>query len=179
VKLTWFGGTTLRIHIGGEILVCDPDGAPPGVDRGELRSGADRMFGIAKDDPALAKIDPAAWRPRAAARAIDAAAPSAVLLYRLGARSILIDAVGEPPLLLLAEEAPPRLGRWAADAVVVLFHASDALVAAATVLLDVSPPRMIALAVDEAGLDLAVAEIAEHLDGTGLVSLEPGMAVEV
>src|SRR5688572_25230654 len=28
MKLTWFGGTTLRIHMGGKILLCDAAGAP-------------------------------------------------------------------------------------------------------------------------------------------------------
>lgn len=179
MKLTWFVGTTIRIHTGGEILVADAERAPAGVDRGELTAGADRLFGLAPDDASLPSIEPTAWRQRTAPRAIDATAPSEVLIYRLAEGAVLIDAVGEPPLVLLVRGAPPRLGRWSADAVIVLFHASEELVAAASVLLDVSPPRLIALATDEAAIDLAVAELAEHLDGTALVSMEPGQALEV
>ena len=73
----------------------------------------------------------------------------------------------------------PPAGRWADDAVIVLFGAGEAIVAAATVLLDVAEPRLLALAADEQAIDVAVAELREHLDGTGLISLEPGMAVEV
>jgi hypothetical protein len=112
-------------------------------------------------------------------RAIDATAPSEVLVYRVGAGAVLVDAVGEPPLLLLTQGAPPRLGRWSADAVVIFFHASEELVAAGSVLLDVSPPRLIALAADEARVEAAIAALAEHLDGTALVSMEPGQALEV
>jgi len=47
-----------------------------------------------------------------------------------------------------------------------------------TVLLDIARPKLIALAADEGDVDLAVAELGEHLDGAGLASLEPGMALE-
>ena len=29
MKLTWFGGTTIRIYIGGQIFVADPSAATP------------------------------------------------------------------------------------------------------------------------------------------------------
>jgi hypothetical protein len=61
----------------------------------------------------------------------------------------------------------------------VLCSARESLVADVTVLLDVSRPRLVALAVDEQTLDTAVEELSEHLDGAGLVSLEPGLALEV
>ena len=75
--------------------------------------------------------------------------------------------------------AAPRFGRWADGAVIVLTSAREALVAEATVLLDVARPRLIALAVEAETLDAVVAELGEHLQGTGLVSLEPGLALEV
>jgi hypothetical protein len=63
--------------------------------------------------------------------------------------------------------------------VIVLTSARESFIAEATVLLDVARPRLLALAVDEQTLDVAVAELSEHLAGAGLVSLEPGLAVEV
>jgi hypothetical protein len=63
--------------------------------------------------------------------------------------------------------------------VVVLFGAREGLIATGTVLLDVAQPRLLALAAEEGDVETAIAELAEHLDGTGLVSLEPGMALEV
>jgi hypothetical protein len=176
MKLTWFGGTTLRVYVGGEIVVVDGDVAPPGVDRGELLAGADRAVRLA-GDATVPRIDAAAWRPPKAGRAIDA--PRPLDIAYLGPSALLIAAAGEPPLVILGSSEPPRFGRWADGAVVVLTSGREGLVAEATVLLDLARPRLVALAVDEQTLDIAVDELSEHLDGTGLVSLEPGLAVEV
>ena len=178
MKLTWFARTTIRIHIGGEILVADPDGSPDFVDRHELVSGADGIFALATDAPGLPTLDPVRWRPRVPRPAIDEAGDESVQVFSIGRRAVLIDAVGEPPLVLIAASEAPRFGRWADGAVVVLFGAREGLVATGTVLLDVARPKLIALAADEGDVDLSVAELAEHLDGAGLVSLEPGMALE-
>ena len=179
MKLTWFAGTTLRIHIGGQILVADADQAPAGVDRRELVAGADRLFSLAVDNYALAEIDPSHWRPRRAARPLDEAAAGEVNVLRMASDAVLIDAPNEPPLALLAGPEAPRFGRWSNDAVLVLFGAGEALVALGTVLLDIAPPRLLALAADEPTIERAVAELREHLEGTALVSLEPGLALEV
>jgi hypothetical protein len=93
--------------------------------------------------------------------------------------ALLIAAAGEPALVILGDGMLPRFGRWAEGAVIVLTSAREGLVAEVTALLDVAQPRLIALAVDSETLDRVVDEIAEHLDGTGLTSLEPGLAVEV
>jgi hypothetical protein len=181
MKLTWFAYTTIRIHIGGQILVADAEAAPDFVDRRELISGADRTFALASDSPGLSPLDPARWRPRLAPRAIEGemTAHEAVRLFSIGRRAVLVDAIGEPPLVLIAASDAPRFGRWADDAVVVLFSDREGLVATGTVLLDIARPRLVALAADEAHIDLAVAELREHLDGAALVSLEPGLALEV
>jgi hypothetical protein len=180
MKLTWFAKTTIRIHIGGQILVADPEQAPAFVDQRELVSGADRVFTLAEADEGLPLVDAAKWRPRAAARPIDdAPVDDGVKILRIGRGAILVDAAGEPPLALIASSEAPRFGRWSNDAVVVLFGAREGLVATGTVLLDIAQPRLIALAADEATLDLAIAELGEHLEGAGLVSLEPGLALEV
>lgn len=174
MKLTWFGNTALRAYIGGEIVVIDPDASPEGVDRGELLAGSDR---VAVFDGAAPIIDPADWRPRPLGRAMDD--PPPLDLLRIGQDALLIGAAGEPPLVLLGAGDLPRFGRWADGAVIVLLSARETLVAEVTALLDVARPRVIALAVDEETLDRAIDELAEHLDGTGLVSMEPGLALEV
>jgi hypothetical protein len=179
MKLTWFAGTTIRLHIGGQILVADADRALPGIDRQELVSGADRRFSLATDDYTLAEVDPSHWRPQRATRPLDAAPAGDVNVLRIASDAVLIDAPGEPPLALLAGPDAPRFGRWSNDAVLVLFGAGEALVALGTVLLDIAPPRLLALAADEPTIERAVAELGEHLDGTVLVSLEPGLALEV
>ena len=67
MKLTWFGGTALRVYVGGEIVVIDADDAPAGVDRSELRAGAAHLVELGK----VPEINPAFWRNRQVARAID------------------------------------------------------------------------------------------------------------
>ena len=175
MKLTWFGGTTFRVYLGGEIVVVDAQRAPAGVDRGELLAGADRVVALA-GDAAVPSIDAAAWRPKAV-RPMDEQPPAEIL--GIGPSALLIAAAGEPPLVVLGSGEPPRFGRWADGAVVVLTSGRDSFVAEATVLLDVARPRLVALAADEQMLDLAIEELSEHLDGAGLVSLEPGLALEV
>ena len=175
MKLTWFGGTTLRVYLGGEIVVIDADKAPAGVDRGEVLAGADRVVRLA--DASIPSVDPAGWRPKPAPRAIDQVPPLEVL--RIGSGALLVAAAGEPPLVILGPGEAPRYGRWADGAVVVLTSGREGLVAEVTVLLDVARPRLIVLAADEQTLDMAVDELAEHLDGAGLASLEPGLALEV
>jgi hypothetical protein len=177
MKLTWFGGTTVRIHIGGAILVLDPAGAPDGIDAAELVSGADMVIaGFGTDLPTL---DAGRWRPRKPPRLLDQAeAPLPVVAWSAGAGAVLVDAVGEPPLLLVAGDVPP-LARWADAAVVTLFGDSAALVRRAGAVLDDTPPRLLALAGDEAAIDTAIAALRDRLDGTGLVSLEAGLALEI
>jgi len=172
VKLTWFGGTTLRVQLGGKIVVVDAESAPPGIDRAELVSGADRAVQIAE----IPYADPAGWRPKAP-RGLDAEAPLEVI--RIGAGALLVAIAGEPQLVVLGSAEPPRFGRWADGAVVVLTSGRENFVAEASVLLDIARPRLVAIAADEQTLDLAIEELSEHLDGAGLVSLEPGLAVEV
>ncbi len=179
MKLTWFAGTTLRVHIGGEIVVADAGLAPSWVDGRELLSGADRSFGLAEDDGKIDVVNAESWRRRRPQRPLEQGEAQPLDILRFAPGAVLVDAPGEPLLVLLASGEPPRFGRWAQDAVVVLFGAGPAIVALGTVLLDIAEPKLLALAADEPAVELAVAELGEHLDGTGLVSLEPGMAVEV
>lgn len=171
MKLTWFAGTTMRIHIGGRILVSDPAGAGPGVDADELVSGADMVFSLAEAGPA---VDSVLWEPRRVAAMIDEAAVPEVLVHGI-AGGALIAAAGEPPLLLLDGEVGPA-GRWGRDAVVVVFGPDAARLAG--VALEKVEPKLIAIAADEAVVDAALAELGGRLRGTGLMSLEPGLAVE-
>jgi len=178
MKLTWFAHTTIRIHIGGQILVADAEGAPEFVNVRELVSGADQTFALASDHAGLPILDPVRWRPRTPRPAIAETGDEPVHVFSIGRWAVLVDAVGEPPLVLIAGSDAPRFGRWADGAVVVLLGTREGLIATGTVLLDIARPKLIALAADEGEVDLAVAELGEHLDGAGLVSLEPGMALE-
>ena len=108
MKLTWFGGTTIRIHIGGTILVADPAGVS-GVDPEELVSGADATFAL---DGSLPEIDPVLWQPGRPGTMLDEDVLGEVTTHGLEGGA-LIAAVGEAPLLLLSQNVP-KAGRWAA-----------------------------------------------------------------
>jgi len=177
MKLTWFGGTTIRVHIGGVILVVDPAGAPVGIDRTELVSGADRVFNL--DGDGMPSGDAATWKPRRAGRLLDEdGTPPQVLVWAFGGGSVLVDAVDERPLLLVGQDVP-KLGRWGSEAVIVLFGDGAQLAGQGMALLEVHAPKAIALAGDEDAIDFAIDALREKLDGTGLFYLEPGMALEI
>ena len=174
MKLTWFGNTAFRLHIGGQIVVVDAEAAPGEVDQGELVSGADRVIALGAGLPA---VDGAVWKPRARERLLDAGDNvRPVQLWTPGAAALLVDADEDMPLLLLAGAVPP-LGRWAERAVVVLAGAD--LAARGSRLVEAVMPRLIALAGADAELDAAFAALPSRLDGTALLALEPGLAVEV
>src|SRR5690606_119912 len=120
LKLTWFAGTTIRIHIAGSVLVADAAAAPASVESTELLAGARARFSLHGPDPALVPLEPEGWRPRQAARLIDEAGPQEPALYRIGAAAVLVEAPGEAPLVLVAGPGVPAFGRWADGAVVVL-----------------------------------------------------------
>jgi len=174
MKLTWFGGTTLRIHIGGAMVVVDPASAPAGI--AELVSGVDRV--VERFGADLPVVVLQTWKPRRAQRVVDEADEVVpVEIWSAGDGVILVDAEGEMPLVLA--RSAPELGRWAGEAVVVLFGDSTELTALGQGMLNKSGPRLLALAGDEAAMDISIPALRELLDGTGLVALEPGLALEV
>lgn len=177
MKLTWFGGTTLRIYIGGLILVLDADGAPAGIDAAELVAGADSV--VADFGAALPAVDLESWKPQKPARALDEGTEVAQLrCWSAGHDAMLVEAGGEPPLLLLRGDVS-ALGRWADGAVVVLCGDGARIAATGLGVLQQRAPRLLALAGDEAAVDLAVGALRASLDGTSLVALEAGLALEI
>lgn len=174
MKLTWFGGMTLRVHIGGRMLVCDADAAPARVDRTELLSGADRAFALTDDLPA---IDPRRWAPRKLGALIDEGAElPEVLVHRAGENAVLIEASGEPPLLIVTGPSG-EMGRWAREAVVVV--AGEGQPETARSVVNEIGPRLLAIAAGDRVVDEVIAAVGGLLDGTGLMALEPGLALEV
>lgn len=173
MKLTWFGGTTFRIHLGGRMLVVDADSAPPAIDRAELLSGADHAFGLWDDLPPAAPN----WSPRKVGALIDAAADLPdVLVYRLGDAAVLIEAVGEPPLVIATGDVP-ETGRWGREAVVIV--AGNQLADTARSVVNELGPRLLALAGGEYAIEETIQAVRDLLEGTGLMAMEPALAVEV
>ncbi|MBJ3784322.1 hypothetical protein [Devosia sediminis] len=174
MKLTWFGETALRIHLGGEVVVIDADRAAEGVDRNELQSGADHVLELGG---AHAPADSRTWKPRPAQRLLEAGdAIRPVDVWSLGDRALLIDPDEDMPLLVLGGGVPEP-GRWMERAVVLLV--GPRLAEPAEALVASTAPKLIALAAPEADVEATLDAIRDRLDGTGLVALEPGLAVEV
>lgn len=174
MKLTWFGAETVRAYIGGAILVLNADRAPAAVDQAELLSGADQVI----TTTSLPLIDLTTWRPRVPTRLLDEQSEPSVNAYTSASAAVLVDAAGEPPLLLFPQSRP-KLGRWADQAVILLGGNGEELVQLGMAVLSQRAPRLLALAGDDNALDHAVPALRDHLDGTGLVALEQGMALEV
>ena len=176
MKLTWFGGTTLRIYIGGKIVVLDAAAAPAGIDAAELVAGADSV--IAGFGAGLPTLETASWKPQRPARPLDDDDVAVLGCWSAGQDAVLVEAPGEP-LLLLVRGAVPDLGRWADGAVVVLFGDGAALSGMGRTVLAQRTPRLLALAGDEAAVDSAIPGLADGLDGTSLIALEAGLALEI
>jgi len=177
MKLTWFGGTAVRVHAGGSILVIDPQTAAAPVRLTEMASGADLV--LRSDDPDLPVLDQERWRPQRRGRLLDAAGSPPVELFRWGKNSILIAAAAEPQLGLLAPNDTVPDGRWAEDAVLVMFGLPFVWIEGG--LLERLRPRLLALAMPDEKLDAALDALRPHLaeGDIGLVTLEPEMAVEL
>ena len=175
MKLTWFGNSCFRLHAGGRIVVVDAGRAPAVIDRTELLGGADQAVETGGSD--LRVAEPGEWKPRPAQRLLDAGeAVRMADVWVVGPEALLVDAEGEAPILL-AGAALSGLGKWADRAVIVL-HGSD-LAHRGTAILENRTPRLLALAGSESEIDAAFAVLRGQLDGTGLLALEPGLAVEV
>lgn len=172
MKLTWFGDDTFRVHAAGAMVVVAGTGDLPGVDWAELVSGADLVVDFARASPPVAD-----WKPRQPLRMLEAdevmRRPDVV---SLGRDTLVIDADGEAPLVL-TREVPDFTGRWVGQAVIVLIGTD--LGGRGKALLDQYAPRLIALAGLDSDVDEAFENLPSLLDGTGLIALERGLAVEV
>ncbi len=174
MKLTWFGNTAFRIHIGGQIVVVDAKAAPLGVDANELVSGVDHVVAF---DGNAAITDLAGWKPRARERLLDMGDHVRPLqIWSAGEHALLFEPDEDMPLLVIGGPTP-ALGRWVEKAVVVLV--GQALAERGMQVVEKGIPRLMALAGADAELDAAFAELPPKLDGASLVALEPGLAVEV
>lgn len=177
MKLTWFGGSTFRIHIGGQIIVTDAAGAEAPVDKTELRSGADREIALG-DLGQLPAIDGARWRPPRAASPLQVEdQPQGLTIGRLQGQGLLVHAAGDPPLLL-AGGSITGAGRWSRNAVVVAYGAAAGTPDIAVALLELLGPKLLLLAAPAPELDALFPVLRARLEGTALVALEAGMALE-
>lgn len=168
MKLTWFGGCTFRIYLGGKIFAVTDGAGTTNVDAGELAAGVDAS--IVLPATGLPEFVPDLLRPR---RMIDQPEGEGPGLFAFQHGVALIDPA-EPPLFL----SDRRHVEWdrTVDAGIVVLVGADAT-ANAIRLFDAARPKLLALAVDEIGDD-ELAAIAAHAGQTAVQVLEPGLALE-
>lgn len=177
MKMTWFSGTTFRIQIGGAILVTDPSAAPSGIDPAELCAGADVILSLV--DATLPAFHSATWRPRQPRRLIDEQpGDDSVAVYRVAENSVLVEAVGEAPVILVDAADSLEWSRWADGSVLLVSGSAASIALQGQAALAVARPRLVALAVAD-DVDAAFSALAPVLAGASLLVLEPGLAVEV
>lgn len=176
MRLTWFGGSTFRLYLGGEIFVLDADRAPGGVDAYEVAAAANYSFTTGPALAALPAVDPQTWQRAAPKRLIDASENAAAQVFALGDTGILIDEAEEGPVILSAA-AQHEWGRFADGAMVVLFGAPDIVAQDGANLLDVARPLMVAVA-SKGFSDAQFSVLAQHAGKSTLQMLEPGFAIE-
>lgn len=177
MKLTWFGSTAFRIHIGGQVVVVDAEAAPNDLEQNEILSGADTR--ILSFGAAIESVDPLLWQPRKTPRLLDDidGGPAFINAWRLSDGGILIDAIGEPPLIFLSKYEVPKFASWSEKAVVVLV--GKELRERTENMRDATCPRLLALAGDSHEVEETFEHLEDRLFGMALLALEPGLAVEV
>jgi len=97
-------------------------------------------------------------------------------VFRLNGNAVLIEAVGESPLVIATGEVP-EAGRWGREAVVVV-AGRDVPETARSVVNEIGP-RLMALAAGEHAVEATIEAVRALLDGTGLIAMEPALALEV
>lgn len=170
MKVTWFSGTALRVHIGGSILLFDSSAAT-GVNRLELESAADAIIQLS--DP-LEQLDFVAWTPPRAPSPLDEEVEVAVEVFGVPG-GVLVSAAGEPPLIILNSQ-PQRAGRWSRDAIAVLLD-EDAGTLFKAVLDALSPTMILIPEAFAQALDFSA--LAAECSGTAVQVLESRLGVEI
>lgn len=175
MKITWFGGSTFRLYVGGKIIVTDAGRAPDNADPHEIAAAADHRIDLSDGSVEYPYLEPETWsRPRHTL--LDEPEEEILALYTLSGEGIFVDEPTEGPLIV----APAGLtawGRFADNAVVVLFGRADALIAGATALFVAARPRVLMFAVT-AGEPPALSDLAKSAGQCAIQVLEPGLAIE-
>lgn len=175
MRLTWFGGSTFRLYLGGRIIVTDPDMAPEGVDRAELAAAADHVVDLRDGIADFPLVDPATWRPTRRGRLIEDAGETIVELLSTGGEALVVDEPDEGPVVI----APATLsdwGRFADGAVVAIYGSGQAVADGARALLGHARPKLVAMAGDVGEADMAA--VAAVAGQTPVQALETGLALE-
>lgn len=176
MRLTWFGGSTFRLYLGGRIIVTSPERAPADVDRAELVAAADHLIDLGDGVSEYPVIDPETWQPRRPERLVEQSGETIVELFALAGEGLIVDEAEEGPVII-APAGLSEWGRFADDAVVVVYGAPQAVTRTVNVLAMAARPKLIALAAE--GLtDDQFTTTASAAGASPVQVLERGLALE-
>jgi len=176
VKITWFGGATFRIYIGGKIFVTDAERAGGGVDRHEVAAGADEKISLSDGMVEHPYLDVSEWRRTRARRPIDEPVETVAALFTISGEGLFIDEPQDGPLIV-APGGQTAWGHFADGAVAVLFGDPLGVEEGARSLLIAARPRLIALAA-EGFSDAQFRALAKDCGDCALQVMEQGLALE-
>lgn len=176
MKITWFGGTTFRLYLGGKIFVTDGHLVPKDISRHEVEAAADHLIDLSDGVQDLAYLDPESWTRKKPVRLIDAPEEEIAALYTLSGEGLFIDEPAEGPVIL-APGGETAWGHFADGAVAILFGTAQNVLAGAEALLIAARPRLIALAAEGLSTD-GFRGLSVRAGGCAVLILEPRLAVE-
>ncbi len=173
MKLTWFAKSCFRLHVGGRIIVTDPQDAPASVAQHELLSGAESVIDLCVNG--LDPFDPSDWARRPRLRLIDTPEEVALTLQGFSTGGLFIGSEDDAPLFV----SPPHgnWGRFADSTVVILAGAFDLMPEALSALCTLARPRLVALASDDFD-EALLGDISTAAQGAPLQIMEVGLALE-
>lgn len=176
MKITWFGGSTFRLYIGGKIFVTDAERAPEGVSPHEVGAAADQRIDLSDGIVEFPYLEVETWRRKKPLRLIDEPVEQIAALYTIEGEALFIDEPQEGPLIV-APGGQTAWGRFADDSVVVLHGRAEDIVAGVKSLLIAARPKLVAIASD--GLSEGqFSELAAVCGDCALQVLEKGFAIE-
>lgn len=176
MKITWFGGTTFRLYVGGRIFVTDADKAPSGVDPHEVAAAADYKVDLTDRIADFPFLDAENWERRRPLRVIDAPEEDIFELYTISGEGIFIDEPEEGPVII-APAGETAWGHFADDAVVILFGESAAVSEGIKSLTVAARPKLIAIATSQLS-DVEIGALSKACRKCPMQVLEAGLSLE-
>jgi len=176
MKITWFGGSTLRIYVGGRIFVTDHERAPEGVDPHEVSAAADYTINLSDGIIEFPYLDMESRKEQRPRRLIDMPQELVASLYTIEGEALFIDEPQEGPVIV-APGGQTAWGHFADNAVVVLYGKPEAVLEGAQSLLVAARPKLIAIAADGFSQD-QLDVLALTCGNCALQVLEQGFSVE-
>jgi len=176
MKITWFGGSTFRIYVGGKIFVTDHDRAPEGIDPHEVSAAADYKINLSDGKIEFPYLDIESRKDQRPRRLIDVPQELIASLYTIEGEALFIDEPQEGPVVV-APGQQTAWGHFADNAVVVLHGKSEEVLEGAQSLLVAARPKLVAIAADGFSED-QLGVLAKTCGNCALQVLEQGLPVE-